>query len=287
MKNLDTIQEEYFYATAEKHPEDLPLDNIEPEPDPRIPWATREKLFWDFPCHFWKDVCEIKQVKNKEEIRMKNLDTIPLDTIKQEMSDLIDEAFAAGRLDVILEEQPSKQTAKDEKWMQKEIEAQQAFTAAEQRANSLSFEDWRKFISLLDNTGLRNGLVTRCILYKEIEPARVRHVKIADIDFSKNTIRYRNQNRHGVYKDSDTVITYPKCFMNELQRLVSCAEIVENPLGFVFITKGGNPVETSCFRPMWDVITTKIGMERITHNLLHTSWVQFKEDGISDEDIMR
>jgi hypothetical protein len=75
--------------------------------------------------------------------------------------------------------------------------------------------------------------------------------------------------------------------MNELQRLVSCAEIVDNPLGFVFITKGGKPIETSCFKPMWDVITKKIGMEQVTHDLLHTSWLQFKEDGISDEDIMR
>ena len=111
-------------------------------------------------------------------------------------------------------------------------------------------------------------------------------VKLEQVDFENNIIRFRQSKTGGMLKEIP--ISYPKHFMDELQDYITATN-EHRTNAYVFITRTGKPVTRVRLNYSFEQASNKARMQhKVTPHMLRATWVTFvKQQGVQDTEIMK
>ncbi len=151
---------------------------------------------------------------------------------------------------------------------------------------ALNLGEWSLFINALQDINHRDSLIARCMLQGAKRISEALTLKIDQIDFGKNIIRFRQKKTGGMIKDIP--ITYPTYFMDEIRNYINSTDEQRKDSQYVFITRTGNPITRSRFNYSFAMASTNAKIKKVTPHMLRATWVTLvKGQGVQDTEIMK
>lgn len=121
---------------------------------------------------------------------------------------------------------------------------------------ALSFEEWQRFLVELNSVSIRDSIMARC-LFTAWFLESVQQLSIYNIDFSKNSIKYR-------HKDEYFTVQYPSSFMDELKRYIEDTTAERGSSDLVFVTCHGKRVVRSRLNYSLEKASKNAGIKHVT-----------------------
>jgi len=141
--------------------------------------------------------------------------------------------------------------------------------------NALTLAEWYKFISELSDINTRDSLIARSAFHGAKRITEVISIKLSQIDWGKNIIRYRQSKSCGTFREIP--ITFPLSFMEELKMYITETIDIRKDSPFVFITRTGKMVTRF-----------QLNKIKVTPHVLRATWVTLvRNQGASDSQIMQ
>jgi integrase len=140
---------------------------------------------------------------------------------------------------------------------------------------------WMRFLEALEEIAPREALIAKIILQGAKRVSEVLSLKVEQIDWERNKIRFAQSKTKGLKKE--TVITYPESVMKQLK------EYVGQRVGYVFITKFGKTVDLRWLAKIFAQAGKITGLPfKVTPHVLRASTVTYlKQQGFADSDIQK
>lgn len=151
-------------------------------------------------------------------------------------------------------------------------------------ARALSLENWHIFINVLDEINHRDSLIARCMLHGGQRVSEVLSLKIDQIDFEKNIIRFTQKNKN---KQLEFPNVYPACFINELKDYIQSTNIQRKASRFIFITSKGKSLTRSRLNYSFAYASNQSGLAKVTPEVLRATWITLSRRDIIDDEILR
>jgi integrase/recombinase XerD len=148
---------------------------------------------------------------------------------------------------------------------------------------ALSLENWHHFLDVLNDSNQRDSLIARCMLYGGHRVSEILNIKIDQIDFEKNIIRFTR----GKNKNLELPFVYPAPFMEELKAYMQATEEQRAGSRFVFVTRNGKPLTRSRLNYSFAHSSAQIDIERVTPEILRATWIRFNQENVVDEKILK
>ncbi|HEV2916712.1 MAG TPA: site-specific integrase [Candidatus Babeliales bacterium] len=151
---------------------------------------------------------------------------------------------------------------------------------------ALTLAEWHRFIEALHTINYRDSLIARCMFQGAKRISEVLHIKIEQIDFEQNIIRFRQSKTGGTIKEIP--ISYPSYFMDELKAYIASVD-AQRMDRYVFLTRNGKPVTRSRLNYSFEKASKNAFIKRkVTPHMLRATWVTLvKQQGVQDTEIMK
>lgn len=150
-------------------------------------------------------------------------------------------------------------------------------------AQAISLENWHHFLDVLNDSNQRDSLIARCMLYGGHRVSEILNIKIDQIDFEKNIIRFAR----GKNKKLELPVVYSSSFMEELKAYMQATEDQRGSSQFVFVTRKGKQLTRSRLNYSFAHASTQVKIEKVTPEILRATWLRFSEEDIADEKILK
>lgn len=149
------------------------------------------------------------------------------------------------------------------------------------KTDALSQNETRLFLSTIEKINPRDALIAKLILQGGKRKAEVLNLRVDQIDFDRDRIRFIQTKTRGIRKE--TVVNYPAHVMEELHQYTSGRQ------GYVFITRNGKKISPTQIDRNFLKAGNAAGINtRITPHVLRVTLVtRLKELRIQDSDIMK
>lgn len=154
--------------------------------------------------------------------------------------------------------------------------------------NALTLAEWDRFIAKLHDINARDSLIARCMFQGAKRISEVLTLKLEQIEWDKNLIKYQLSKTGGTLKYIP--ITYPQHFMDELKGYVDSTSKLAKDVEkrYVFVTRTGKNVTRMRLNYSFARASEAANLEKVTPHMLRTTWVTFfKQQGIQDTEIMK
>lgn len=155
-------------------------------------------------------------------------------------------------------------------------------TRSKAETEALSRHEWEEFIQALKGEHYREYLVALMTLQGMKRISEVLNVKIKDIDFSNNQIKFKKLKYQA---ESFTIVTYPSWFMDLLKKYTEGVEEERH----IFITRNGTPLNRMKIWECFANLSKRRGFSKIItpHVLRATAITWSFEYGCSADQIAR
>lgn len=151
---------------------------------------------------------------------------------------------------------------------------------------ALTLSQWHRFIIALEDINYRDGLIARCMFQGAKRISEVLQVTLAQIDFEKNIILFRQSKTGGTIREIP--ISYPVHFMQELKNYIAATDKFRNEQPLLFITRAGKAVTRSRLNYSFALASGKANLPKVTPHMLRATWVTLvKQQGVQDTEIMK
>jgi len=151
---------------------------------------------------------------------------------------------------------------------------------------SLSLQEWYRFIDALEKINLRDSLIAKCLLQGAKRISEVLSLTEDLIDFDRGIIRFAQSKVGGTLRWIP--ISFPMPFLNALKAYRYLTQDRRKDNNLMFITNTGNKVQRTRLNFSFSKASELAGIKNVTPHVLRVTWVTFaKTQGISDSEIMK
>lgn len=153
---------------------------------------------------------------------------------------------------------------------------------------ALTLAQWHRFIARLHDINERDSLIARCMFQGAKRISEVLNLKLEQIQWDKNIIKYQLSKTGGTLKYIP--ITYPQYFMDELKAYVDITSKIAKDAEkrYVFVTRTGKGVTRMRLNYSFSRAAEIANIEKVTPHMLRATWVTLvKQQGIQDTEIMK
>jgi len=152
---------------------------------------------------------------------------------------------------------------------------------------ALTLSEWQRFVDQLTEINERDSLIARALLHGAKRVSEVISIKLDQIDWDKNIIKFKQSKTGGMFKVIP--ISYPKSFMDELKIYLESTAETRKDSPYVFITRRGKVVTRLRLNYSFDVAGKKAKLKiKVTPHVLRATWVTLvRGQGASDSQIMK
>lgn len=147
------------------------------------------------------------------------------------------------------------------------------FRAIREKAatGTISEEDWKKFIAELENISKRDALIAKCLLQGAKRASEALNLKVSDVDFEKNCIRFTQLKTNGMIKTIP--VDFPPSFMQEIKEYIESSEKHRDENQWLFVSRKKQKLSRAMLGLSFQEASSRAGIEHIHPHMLRTTWV--------------
>ena len=136
---------------------------------------------------------------------------------------------------------------------------------------TISEEDWKKFITELEKTSKRDVLIAKCLLQGAKRASEALNLKVSDVDFEKNCIRFTQLKTNGMIKTIP--VDFPPSFIQEIKEYIESSEKYRDENEWLFVSRKKQKLSRATLGLSFQEASQRAGIDHVHPHMLRTTWV--------------
>lgn len=151
--------------------------------------------------------------------------------------------------------------------------ANATFRAIREKAatGTISESDWKKFIAELEKSSKRDAIVAKCLLQGAKRASEALNLKVSDVDFEKNCIRFTQLKTNSMIKIIP--VDFPPEFMQEIKEYIESSENYRDENQWLFVSRKKLKLSRAMLGLSFQEASARAGIGHVHPHMLRTTWV--------------